>query len=330
MANYREASSSNQTRYISLFFQVFGLQYFSTKPKTNKNDHKFSWKYFMYFLLLLVILLFSCYGRLYMQPKIDTQEDDKKVVVQKFIEAASFVLVFITAGASMVQSYLTTQSNKEMFENFDKIAFLCWNRTFLKVQYKGFAKIFTVKMVLILIMLLVPYVLSAISDYHYQHGEERITRTEFTVLPFLLLKFTIIKFLFYADLLNFHLELIIQILQRPLADLINVVNIVDKLSLNMNIKPIRNVRDKLVERLAVTKQMYGLLWDNTGLFNKCTIFLLLSHLSVSLTIQSNFRYGLDNPTLYSSSIYWIDDCRILVIYALSEQSSFSVSYRQIH
>ena len=130
--------------------------------------------------------------------------------------------------------------------------------------------------VVLFFILMVPYITSAITDQIYQKDEKRLTRPEFTILPFLLLKLTNVKFIFYSDLLNFHLKLIIEVLQKPFVDIMDVVNVVDILSLNENINPIRNGKEKLIERISVAKQMYGLVWDNVGLFGNCEYFKVSS------------------------------------------------------
>ena len=107
-------------------------------------------------------------------------------------------------------------------------------------------------------------------------------------MPTLLIGFASVKFCFYSDLVNFHLNAVLNILERPYVDMIEIVNILDNFNINKKFNQIKNKNDKLVEKISVAKQIYGLVWESTELVNDCfgwTLLMIFILMSSGLTVS---------------------------------------------
>lgn len=104
-----------------------------------------------------------------------------------------------------------------------------------------------------------------------------------------------IKFNYYGDLVNFHLEAILNILDRPYVQMIEIVNILDNFNVNKKYKTVKSKNDKLVEKISVAKQMYGLVWECTDLVNDCfgwSLLMIFILVSIGLTVGGYLAFVL--------------------------------------
>ena len=276
MAKLFENSVLNKVYPFLTFLQISGLQYFSVKEKANpKKWQKIHPKYLIYFVILASLVMGSCVGQFMQIPLPDHVRDSPKIVVRKGISRIFNIGFFLTASTILVQSITKTAQNKMVFSNFDKIAALSWSKTFYTIDYDTFQKQFKNKLIVIIIAFTVPLVMTLVVDQMYPKSEARVSTPVFVLVPIFLIKFAIIKYIFYIDLIHFHLLAIKKVLRKPCLKIMDVSDLVDNFKVAKDYKPTKYSNEKMIERIVAAKQMYGILWETTQLLNDCVGWSLL-------------------------------------------------------
>lgn len=271
MAATKSSSISSDIRPFILFFQVFGLQFFGVDAVGSRN---ISVKHKVYFLVLLSLVAVSCIAQIKIQPHVE-HGDDAKTAVQKSLEGVAFLGVYFTAFLILFQAYFSTSKNWTILENFNKISSLSWNRAYYYIDYSLFRIQFGKKFIGSLVFFLVTYALPIISDFvHKPIDDPLLHRPVYVFIPIFLMKFASIKFMFYVDLVNFHMEMIENLLKKPYVDMIQIIEVLDNFHKQTK-NQVKQKNDKLVQKISVSKQMYGLVWENTELLNECLGWTIL-------------------------------------------------------
>ena len=175
----------------------------------------------------------------------------------------------------LCQSFLKTMQNKKVFVNFGKISSLALSRAFLKIDYSLFRIEFGKKFIGLLLFSFGTYAAPAgIELYNLKYiAFQRLCR----MLPIFLTKCLVIKFIFYTNLVNFHLK-IIETLLSPQDNKFDCESLINIDKLKVNPQQVVKKNDQLMERVLVAKQIYGLIWETTQLINDClgwTILVLI-------------------------------------------------------
>lgn len=258
-----EISISSKINPYLIFFRVFGLQYFSLKETANpKKIHS---KYIVYFTILAILIVVSFVGQIIQTPHVDHAKDSSKTMVEKSIRVIEYCGLFLTAFTLLLQSFTTTTQNKRIFINFDKIASLSWNKIFYKIEYEKFQKQYRFKFVVMFTMLIGP-LLIALVIHELAHKE---TTSIFVLEPIFLINFSYIRYVFYEELIHFHLTAVEKILKKHCSKTIIVSYVLDNYNVTKACKPTKWKNEHLIERVYVAKQIYGLIWENTQLINEC-------------------------------------------------------------
>lgn len=261
----------NEIKPFIWFFQVFGLQFFSVDGTHNKNN---SVKYKVYFLVLLGLVAISCIAQFKIQPQVENG-DNAKTAVQKSLEGAAFLGVYLQAFVILIQGYMTTSKNRIVLDNFNKISNLSWSRAYFHIDYSLFRKTYGVKFSGILIFFLIIYALPIFYDVIKKPTDDpQIYRPVYTLIPILLMKFASMKFMFYANLVNFHMKMVENLLRKPQVHVTEIIKILDCFHKQTKMQITRN-HDQLMQKVSVAKQMYGIIWETTNLLNDCLGWTIL-------------------------------------------------------
>ena len=266
------------------FFQIFGLQYFSA---TKKSSQRIRAKYWFSFLLFNALNIASFVLQLLANKPVNNA-DSSKSAVKKTLDTITFYALFCTASTVLIQSFIKTPKNKNILENFELIADIsAMNRVLHRIEYKKFRTQFTFKLVGILIMFFMPLTMLIITDALKLRKRQGSANTSFILLPIVLSKFASIKFMFYADLINFHLQAIENMLRRPCEQIVIEVSANLSYFADKNKLP-RIKNENLFEKISNAKDMYGYVWENTSLINDClgwTTLILFILLSLGLVVN---------------------------------------------
>lgn len=253
------------------FFQIVGLQFFFVDATYDRNIPV---KYKVYFLVLLSAVAFSCYAQIKIQPQVE-QGDNAKTAVQKSLEGVVYLGVYISAFVTLFQAFLSTSKSRMVLDNFNKISNLSWTRAYFRIDYtlfrRQFTKIFIASILFFVITFALPVILNVASK---SVDDPLIYRPFYTLIPAFLLKFASIKFMFYAELINYHMEMIEKLLEKPYVDAFHIIEILDNFNKQTS-NQTKQKNDKLVLKISVAKQMYGMIWETTELLNRCLGWTLL-------------------------------------------------------
>lgn len=279
-----DLSVLNEMSSIFFLFQISGLQYFSTKELFSKRIHP---RYLVYFLLIFASISVTALCD-YLNDPPDDENESVKLSVTKSVINLAFYGLFLSAYIITLQSVLTTTANKTIFLNFNKIAETSFNKSFYKIDYKKFKKRFIYKLIIILLGYFLPFVFSQTLKYLEIAPANTTASISYTTLSLLIVKCATLKFVFYADLVNYHLLTIERLLMKPLMHTISVSEILDNFNLNSkNCKPLRTKTENLIKKVSIAKEMYGAVWRNTCLINDClgwTILMIFTLLTIGLIV----------------------------------------------
>lgn len=254
------------------YFQIFGLQYFSL----DSPSKKVSFKYKFFFMAFLGLLISSSIGQVltFSSTLFQSIKDTTKDKVQENFERVSYFGINIAASVILFQSFLKTLQNQKVFENFGKIYSLLWHRLFLKIDYHPFKIEFGKKFILLLIFSYGTYATPmGIELFNFKTVTfQRLSR----MFPIFLTKCLVIKFIFYANLVNFHLKIIENLLTTQSIDKDGFNSLVNIGNLKKHPQQVVNKNEQLIERVLVAKQIYSLIWETTQLINDCLGWTILA------------------------------------------------------
>lgn len=278
-----DKSNFEEIKPFVRFFQIIGLHYFPF-PKTEKQirtSKRYEPKFFIYFLVLAGIVLSCFILQIVMAPGIK-KEDSRKTAVQKTIQMILYYGFFLTAGISLYQSISTVVENQEMFKNFEEISTISLSKAFFFIDYKEFKRQFRVKF-FGTIFIFVSLLFTVLIMDKISKRMNKSANPAFTTIPLFIVKFGCLKFLFYAELINFNLTAVKRVLETPC---INVLKIQDSFE-EESYRRVKLRDDYLVETLTVAKTMYGLVWECTELMNCCfgwTLLMLYMFIAMGLIV----------------------------------------------
>lgn len=286
------------------FFQVCGLQYFSAQELWSKKVHP---KFKIYFIVLVFLIIATFLGQMLTGSEVIEDDSTKRAVSQNVSDIPNFGL-YLTSFIIILQSLIKTSKNKEIFQNFDKIAELSRQKVFYAIDYKSFKKQFMNKLFGLSIVFIVPLFFGSYMDYTKVHING--AAPFFRILPTLVVELVSIKFMFYADLINFHLKAIGYILTQPKDQIIKLSDIFDR----FNVQKLRNSCN-FVERITVAKKIYGLIWECTELVNECmgpTVLMIFILTTVGLISVTYFIFVLIQQqcpiVMFSGKTYILTFC----------------------
>lgn len=265
----KQFSIKCQIKPFIRYFQTFGLQYFSL----DDNYKKSSLKYRIFFVMLIGLLISSAIGQLltFSSLLFQSLEDSTKDKVQENFERMSYFGINFSALVILCQSFIKTMQNQKVFENLRKISALAWNRLFFKIDYRLFKIEFKKIFIGLLIFSYGTYATPTLIEIYYlgYFNFQRLSR----MFPIFLTKCLVIKFIFYTNLVNFHLKIIEHLLKsHKHVEYVSFVNI-DKMKKHSHL--IVNKNEQRRERVLVAKQMYSMIWETTQLINDCLGWAIL-------------------------------------------------------
>lgn len=286
-----------EQHYFLKHFQFFGLHYLTSKD-ISKNWCNIHPKYWLYFAFLVLILTASFIGQMLYTPLAKDNESER-TASQKSIRALMISILFSTGIITLFQSIISTKEAETILFNLNKVADLSWSEAFFKIQYSKFQKHFKIKFFGLLLVFFVPLGIAAAMDATTNRLKDVVEKPIFTFLPITLIKMFTIKFVFYVDLINFHLVAIENILKRPYTPILQPTHILEN-----SAKLQRNIRDNLIKRLTVASKLYGIIWECTELANYCfgwSFVLILLFVGCSLISQGYFTFifVITNASIYN-------------------------------
>lgn len=148
----RQPLVNEEIKPFFTFFQLTGLHYFSSNSRSSSK--KVAPVFFLYFLVLAGLLIASLVAQRMVTPPVD-HNDGKKIAVQKAIESGVLFGVFSASITILCEALLRISQHKNIFENFNKISALCWNRTYFKLDYKEFRRYFILKFYFLLFCIVI-------------------------------------------------------------------------------------------------------------------------------------------------------------------------------
>ena len=243
--------------------------------------------------MVMIVLITVAFVGEQMEEVPESDADTVKLAVTKSVISIAFIGLFFTAYIIIFQSITTTKINKNIFENFNKIAEMSYNKTFYKIDYRKFKKQFIIKVILITVGYILPFVFSQVLKYMEIAPGNTAANVAYSTLPILIVKCATFKFIFYADLINFHLLTIERLLKRPYIPTVTISEILDNFNVNNNHKHLRTKHENLIEKILIAKKMYGSVWRNTCLVNEClgwTLLMIFVLLTIGLIVLLYLAY----------------------------------------
>lgn len=256
-----------------IIFEVLGLQYFSLKSMTPKNqkDHP-SWLRRLYLILSLVsILLLASFfivgnNDLGVDPDKLTAKNVMTFAIQNTMDIG-LVVVFC---ASVIQAYSTTLKIKRFYVNFKEVA---------QLSQREFKKEFDFKTLRFKVLKRLLIISVAFVAIHSSNGVFRIKTTDDiigVVMGGLLFSFLILssfKYNFYVMMINEQLKF----LEENVKDFVEIrsISTIDSLQFQIiNPKPYKSFDNSLLKLIAARK-IYNKIYASGNLVNECHGFTIL-------------------------------------------------------
>jgi len=185
-------------------FQIFGLQYFSVKSLSFKNLLVYpSWKYTIYFVLVLIILLglMTIYAVLAAHEHLN-EKLALRTVLNYLVQKSIIILLIVITCVSLIQSYTSTPQTKLFYLNCFRIARIAKDNFKDPIDHHPFKKkilryFFGTELFLRILQVILCF---------FHKNPDHMVGELLATLPLTFLYTTIFKFFFYVMLVNFHLD----------------------------------------------------------------------------------------------------------------------------
>lgn len=268
----------------TVFFEVIGLQYFSLKSLTIKSAGTSpSWIRLTYFLFVLICSTVFCV--IYLSYSFGDQEEklNAKNILMFIIENSINVGMFVVIWTSLIQSYLTTAKIKTMFLNVNEMVRIVRHEFGKKTDFKQIRKDAWKRLALSLVAFCIFHGILAVIAV-LQRGPYAIISVFFGSSPILMLIFILYKFIFFATMINYQLDLIEHLLTESFQ--YQPIRIIDNINMYLDPSSPRIPRDDYFRKLFAIRKIYCLVYDNSLLVNESngfSIFCVIVTMTVALT-----------------------------------------------
>lgn len=283
----------SSVKYLSQcasLFQIFGHQYFSVASLTPENRNKYpSLGYTIYFFVILATLS----TQLFIISTISRENDDAPAVlsaktiltfiVQHSMNLGLFIILFV----SLIQTFATTPLIKTLYLNCIEISRIS-KQDFNRVIDHSRIRTVVIKSFIFIICFYITCESLFFSLESYL-GEEKVWATTLlAIFPLIFLHTIASKFIFFVELVNFHLNTICRLIydifdfQPTIIDhshiLVKAVKFRDNHSLVIKI---RNIR-----------KMYSIVFENVDIINRAMGKTVLAVVAVMVIVITSACYNL--------------------------------------
>lgn len=267
-------------------FIFFGVQYFTLNEI---SEDSFSSRYFG--ALFVSILSFAFVNDfLYVQElvKISFNRKDSK---NDFLNSSQFMYRFVECFCTMtviIVSFITIRRQKKVLRYFDSIRNIAQENLSLKIDYHAFIKEFSKKTsifagLLLLFMAEIVYVL-------YMDNQKSVRNARTRSWLYLIRYGAVLKFVFFADLMTFHMSVIDSYLRNLIKNM-RYDSSIDEKELNRKIR--------------CNKRMFGIIYKISKQMDKSFGWINLSILLFGVTALMFIIFSTLLAIKQNRSIYFI-------------------------
>jgi hypothetical protein len=266
-------------------FQVFGHHYFPIRSLSYTNQHEFpSWSYTAYFGIVFVTLTTLMVMVATFAASDEVGETlSAKTVLNQAVQHSMYIGLILIICVSLIQSFVSTPLTKKFYLNCLKIARMCKNDFHHTVNYLRLRNNAFRYLLLTTLLLLVTQ--SAVYFFDKIFFREKFWPTCIAVSPLLFLNATAFKFIFFVKLVNFHLEIVDDLIQeifnRPLFERLKLhVTLVQPKTTSVMELKVRNLR-----------RIFNIVRENSEIVNRSmgVTVLIITAVMVIVITASGYR-----------------------------------------
>lgn len=284
----------SSVKYLSQcasFFQIFGHQYFSVASLRPESQNKYpSLGYTIYFLVVFA----SLSTQLIFIAFISTKNEDTpeaalsaKTIFTFMVQHSMNIGLLAILFVSLIQNYATTPLIKKLYLNCIKISKISEQDFNHLIDHRR-TRAFVFKAFILIICL---YSMTESTFYlleTYLGGERVWETTLLAILPLIFLHTVSFKFIFFVELVNFHLNAISKLIPGIFDFQPTTIN-----HSNVLVKPMK-FRDNhsLVIKIRNIRKIYGIVFENVEIINLAMGKTILTVVVVMVIVITSTCYSL--------------------------------------
>lgn len=262
-----------ELNFIQLFFEIFGLQYFSFTKLSDENVNKRPSviQFFIMIIRLAVKVVFIVFFLVDMRRRSEIMTN----VLMSALQLAMDIGVVLVICSSVLSSYFTTRKIKKFYLIFNDILYMINGNFSSQFQLKRFKKLIYFRLVMIWL---------SFSGLFYVAADFGKSDIFFCLSYFPL---------FYLVLISFHFIFFVELLNQALLALSESVQDFDTSNKSMHFR--RIMLGRLVEKtsddirkMKIIRRTYNKIYDSASLVNDSfglTILLILLVVVIASTVS---------------------------------------------
>ena len=274
--------------HCALFFQFFGLQYFSVSSLTSENKKENpSLAYKIYFFIIFFVIVAQTLLFISNASSDDVQMVlNTKTILNYVVQHSMYMFLVIIICVSIISSYLSTTFIKTLYLNCMLISKICNEDFNYTLDYRKSRRNIFKYLLICIIIFVASELLLHLFDWFFDKPRS-FTKSCLTFFPMIFLNFIAFKFIFYVNLVNYQLEplyfLIGDIFKPPLTIAQNF---------NYYVKPIKlNKSLKLSQKIRSLRKIYNIISKNAEIINRSMgvpVLTLIALMVIAIT-ASGYR-----------------------------------------